>query len=329
MARFRMVVLGDSLQWGQGLLEKDKFTTLVKNRIAADLGATVILKSYARSGAHAAKKTTLSEQWQETGSNEDFNTGNYWGELGRHGNPTVQAQITRFISEERQRRLGVNLFLVDGGINDVGVFKIVDPATLWGTDPAILHQRWSNVCFKKMSNILYRIAKVIGPVPVVVTGYYPIFSSDSARELARIWLLQLNISMLPVVTSGILAQQLTKLSKIWAAVSKEGLKKAVDEANQQYAPASGLCFGYAHVAFQPENCVFASKPWLWGLKRTLTPEDPLWEQRAERAMTYAGYDAFDRVVAAYASVGHPNRTGAQQYYKAVAETLVGLGVLPA
>ena len=48
---FEMLVVGDSLIWGQGLEEKDKFYTLTKNWLQSELKKEVNLKVKAHSGA--------------------------------------------------------------------------------------------------------------------------------------------------------------------------------------------------------------------------------------------------------------------------------------
>ena len=65
-----VIALGDSIMWGQGLNETNKFSTLVRNRLATYLrgqGIGVDLRSYAHSGAEIRPEEgdSLEPLWGE------------------------------------------------------------------------------------------------------------------------------------------------------------------------------------------------------------------------------------------------------------------------
>src|SRR6267378_4379136 len=63
LPKYEMLVMGDSVVWGQGLEEDQKFYTLVKNEIGKRLGREVNLVNKSHSGAtiRPVDKTTLVE----------------------------------------------------------------------------------------------------------------------------------------------------------------------------------------------------------------------------------------------------------------------------
>ena len=108
-----MVVLGDSVMWGQGLLEEHKFHTQLKHHLAALTQMEVIEHVYAHSGATIWPKESA-----------DGNTP-LWGEVPV-AFPSITAQLVR--AKRETNTLRTVLVLVNGGINDVELVNIVHPA---------------------------------------------------------------------------------------------------------------------------------------------------------------------------------------------------------
>ena len=68
----RVLALGDSIMWGQGLKEKDKFTALVAAEIARKRATDVDVVRYAHSGA-----TVWSKAWRYSSSPDPADIGTF------------------------------------------------------------------------------------------------------------------------------------------------------------------------------------------------------------------------------------------------------------
>src|SRR5580698_2883875 len=101
---FRIVSIGDSVIWGQGLLPDEKFNTLVRQALPG--GAT--LESAAHSGAVIGATGA-------TGTPQP-------GEV-----PASRLSIIEQCDAYANSPDTVDLVLMNGGINDVGVANILNP----------------------------------------------------------------------------------------------------------------------------------------------------------------------------------------------------------
>src|SRR5712692_9098051 len=106
---FRVVTLGDSIMWGQGLRESEKFSTQIQQWLETTVGRSVQLDVFAHSRAVIAPDETHDQQSPKPGEVPD-----------RH--PSITAQATRVPHPE-----DVDLVMIDGGINDMGAQHIVNP----------------------------------------------------------------------------------------------------------------------------------------------------------------------------------------------------------
>jgi hypothetical protein len=154
MATYKILALGDSVMWGQGLLQGHKFAQLVADHVAAP-GRTVNLAALPHSGAVVCLDPT------PPGGFDAF----LYGELPRSF-PSIQSQLeiagqvpgyAPFLQPNdwdpaawRSTKLSLqqaiagysgvggqppDLILVDGGINDIGALQIAIPWDLNSPDP--------------------------------------------------------------------------------------------------------------------------------------------------------------------------------------------------
>jgi lysophospholipase L1-like esterase len=122
-----MLVVGDSLMWGQGLQESEKFYSLVKVAIQErNPGVTVRAIVRAHSGA------TIG--WNKGGTAERLD-----GEIPT-SYPTIQQQVEEFTGPPEAK--AIDLVLVDGGINDVKVDRILNPQILTEYLACVLTLGW-------------------------------------------------------------------------------------------------------------------------------------------------------------------------------------------
>src|SRR3954463_16608010 len=115
-ASFKVVVLGDSVMWGQGLFEHQKIHTLVASELAQH-GLIVQTVFQAHSGA------VIGEPDQKT------NKPPIDGEVPV-GEPTVFEQIEAAL-DGNERDESVDLVMISGGVNDVDITRILNVREWW------------------------------------------------------------------------------------------------------------------------------------------------------------------------------------------------------
>lgn len=287
-----LLAIGDSVCWGQGLLPEHKFGNLVAKKLAAGL------ESRAHSGA-------------VIGAGADQPNGPQPGEVPV-SLPTIRHQLGSYpdIAD-------VDIVLANGGINDIGVGRILSP---WTTQAQV--ETWTQQhCGRDMTELLTEIGNELRKpgAKVAVIGYYPILSSDSTHFADRMQA-QVFLEMHGVATGSaslkvsfdtdlLLSPAIRNCLEFWHRSDQE-LNGAVAAANQYFKGAPQFIF--VQLPFQEENAVFASHPLLWGLTPLLSAEDEVREER-EPACDAAFGDlvGLPKLIQCYrASAGHPNVEGA-------------------
>ena len=152
---FNMVVIGDSIAWGNGLNKKNKYPYLVADWLQEKLNRPVEVTVYAHSGATIAG---------ESGKSIDPNLNS--------GSPTLMDQASNIKNKD-----DVDLILVSGGINDVGVQNILDANT-----PVETIKTLSGSIRGPMTNLLAYLLDETD-AKIIVTGYYPLITEESKVEI--------------------------------------------------------------------------------------------------------------------------------------------------
>jgi len=323
---FRIASFGDSIVWGQGLLESDKFTMLVADTITARRGGSIAVFALDRFAHSGAVLAPVSGDAPDPGAPRA--PGDFTGECP-FMTPSVTAQLAGWsLATLSPQRGEIDLVIVDGGINDVAVTTILDP---FASDAA-LSAATTAACFTSMRGLLTTVLSTFPAVPVVVTGYYPIVSdrSDIAFLLPMIGALGLlGPVVLPLVPGAIpigfdpiaaaifylwVRQRLIDRSALFSSVANSSLATAVAAAGPRVA--------LAIPAFTPANSIFAPDAFLFGVGLStggLVPLDPVAGSRVATCGT-------GNVITTVASIGHPNVQGAKAYADAIAAVLPRLGL---
>jgi lysophospholipase L1-like esterase len=301
----KIAILGDSVAWGQGLAMADKYWYQVAAALGADPDNDVIVTAHSGAiiGVGVADATTANN-----------------GEVPFH-TPTILEQIAQVPNPG-----AVDLVLLNGGINDVGVDTIIDPFQ----DLHQLNQLTDQACFQDMSTLLGQVLTVFTKpgCRFVVTGYYPILSADSELEIVGGvdvfgHLLGIHGLGFPLnldhaaVTSKVCRQALA----FWQT-SEAALARAATAAAQSPA-ASGRPVQFVSTTFAAPNALFASQQYLFAFGDDLAPEDEVIAAR-ERSCDLQYPDPLDfvsREQCYHASVGHPNVQGAAVIAQAIKAAL--------
>ncbi len=153
MPPYKILTLGDSVMWGQGLAQPHKFVQLVADHLAAG-GREIAVAALAHSGAVVCLDPTPPAPFQYTLFGElprsfpsiasqsaiasgapgyaPFLQANDWDSGSwRAWKADLAQQIAGYVAPGG----GPDLILVDGGINDLGALQIVVPWLLGSPDP--------------------------------------------------------------------------------------------------------------------------------------------------------------------------------------------------
>lgn len=331
-----MLVLGDSIMWGQGLKTPDKAWWRLKNWLQEKTGRDVRERIEAHSGA-SIEATTGSEIF--TSKDGEVN-------LLR---PTINDQV-----DAAKKYYGnpaeVDLILINGCINDVDVRNLLDASTALDLLEANIKEK----CGGRMQSLLLRITREFPNAHVVVPSYYRIISplSDD-NSFARLLVKSLTTQKPEArrMSDKQMRANLVAISDLWYQVSTRSLAQAVEAVNsdlRQSAAKQRIIF--AEIEFSPEHAFSAPDTLLWnfmfgstnlsGLRHAIVvltlgtaaykPNDEVRDRRSKSCKeTYKRpkgkrEDKAQKeqrevryLACRYASLGHPNKMGALIYTEAI------------
>lgn len=339
MPTYKILTLGDSVMWGQGLQRGQTFAQLVANQVAGT-GPAVDLVELPHSGAVACLSPTpslpfdaflygelprsfpsISSQLEIAGQAPgyaSFLQPNSWDPPSwQAAKRSLQTAIAGFSGPGGKPP---DLILVDGGINDLGALQIVMPWDLDSPDPCVgqtvaaaaaagppggtvanvmkqlaasggdlstldasalpalsdakLQQLIDKYVYDRMRSLVGRLAVAFPTSRVIVTGYFPIFTTGSMAALqahpAAVVLAAhrsnqqetraaLSLAMSPGLDRVKFANQVVHQSTVWYQYGTARLRAVVDEANLLH----GNRFALASPAFGDDNGALAPDALLW------------------------------------------------------------------
>lgn len=286
-----MLVLGDSVMWGQGLEEYNKFYQLVFEQLSykyPGLQPPVVL---AHSGAVIG--AGIQSTWSTLPGEIPASAPTIFDQCNRYSNPSP-----------------VRVILIGGGINDVDVRVLLSPMTAAPELSALIKQH----CYADMKLLLETVgAKFSDPqCKIILLGYYPILSENSDHDSVPFLLKARGIPHADILlqSNAAISDPRDLAVQFWKE-SDLCFKAAVaDVADKRIT--------YVLPPFEAQNALFESDPWLWGLDfgADLAPEDEVADQRRVECVLRVPR-SLDCQQCIRASVGHPNATGAIKYYEAV------------
>jgi len=333
-----VLVLGDSISWGQGLKDEHKASSLVKSWLEQQTGREVRQMIQAHSGAIIGS-AELSEDKTARDAAAELD-----GELSR-AYPTINDQIDYAL--KMSNPAVIDLVVVNGCINDVDSRRLLNAANT----PDHIRELAQAKCGPPVEALLARIATVFPKAHVVIIGYYPILSEKTANDLfmralaKRFYMPEPGA---PKMNDKMLRARLITISREWYETSDQMLLAAARKIDAQLATrGSHQRVLFADPGFREENAFAAKESRLWGfnaswLRKMLVvltlgrvqlrtndeqrghrsdlcksffrkPTQETADQEAERA---------DRLTRCkLAAVAHPNRKGAAMYADAIGRSL--------
>ena len=335
---FNLLVLGDSITWGQGLRDDHKAWYLVNTWLEISARRKVHARIEAHSGA-------------VIGSPGD-SAGNpvppLDGEVNR-ALPSVNHQIDNalgFYSDPSQ----VDLVLVDGCINDLDARRLLNAVNT----PRGIRELTQEKCGPPVEALLSRITTAFPKAHVIITGYYPILSEKTESDLFMRAMVKRLYSGTAPMNDKQLRTRLIDISKEWYLTTNQMLAGATSKVDAQLAAkGSGQRALFAEIVFRPEHSFAAPQSRLWGFdasflrkllviltlgRVTLKTNDERRNQRGASCKetfrppageTKAQERARENriMLCRLAAIGHPNREGASMYAEAISKQLKLLGWL--
>jgi lysophospholipase L1-like esterase len=292
---YRIVVLGDSVTWGQGLLPHEKFSYLVQQVIP---GSTLTVRAHSGATIGACAVTNAPPVDDEVPK----------------AHPTVLEQVEAFTDDPG----AVDLLVLTGGVNDLDVRFLLNPFT--ETDD--LRDKIERYCFCDMRELLRRTSKKFNKstARIVVTSYFLVLSKDSRFGRSPEFLLALGVPVAPFAAlfadGGPLWRKILEHARVFYRDSSSALSRAIGAEN---ADAGGR-LRLAAPPFTDANAALASDPWLFGINWDLSPQDNLVRER-RAACNRDELDPVRREQCYRASAGHPNVIGARKFADAILAAL--------
>jgi beta-glucosidase/6-phospho-beta-glucosidase/beta-galactosidase/lysophospholipase L1-like esterase len=302
---FRMMVFGDSILWGQGLVESQKIHNHVKSFMRQQHGD---IETYCDLRAHSGAIIGIDDPTVAAALDGEIPTD--------YPTITQQAEATDIDAPET-----VDLVLVNGGINDINFRRILDPSV--GEDT--LRDLIDRHCRQDMERLLVRIADRFNKATIIVTGYYPIFSEESNLLSMTAFLSLLGVALAQiggVLVGGVISiamkDQVVRRAALFAAESEKCIQRAVDAANLQSSKRRVL---FAQPEISRTHATLASDPWIFGVGFAGAPEDSAVAPGRAMLCESAPAGRCDVTTCRVASMGHPNARGAQAYAEEITALL--------
>jgi len=328
--QLNMLVLGDSIMWGQGLNEQHKAWYQVKSWLKENTNRDVRENIEAHSGAVVGVNDV---PW----SNDSPRDGEVSSAV-----PTVNHELDRALRSYASPAQ-VDLVLVDGCINDVDIRNLLNAAN--STDD--VKRMATEKCGIPMQSLLTRVASSFPSAHVIVTGYFPIISEKTPNSLLMQAMTRMFYQPGPKpakLKRKNLRERLIAVSRTWYQASNAALGDAVDKVTVELAAKGSRQRAlFVEIPFAPEYSFNAPDTHLWGFNAsflrkllavltlgrvTLKTNDETQRQRvsscnehykrpAGETSSQRGTREMRRMLCWYASLGHPNRKGSAIYADAI------------
>lgn len=308
---FNIVAIGDSVMWGQGLLAPHKFATRVRDWLAGQLGTPVAPVNWkAHSGAVTYPDPDRATQED---SALDGEVPSDW--------PTISHQISLASSAavpDQVPASDVDLVLINGCANNVGIVNVLSPSP----DDSALRRDTRAVCGAGMTNVLREAVERFPNAKIIVSGYFPYISTESALDklLPVMGVVGFVVPPDPLVGGLIFTAsyraRVAARSDVFFQESNSSLQSAVDTVNGM--PFEGRSrfnqIRLARLNPAPNNSYAGSDSWQWLIPAPPFAQDEVYDHRRSEC---AKLLPSPTLTCLQASMGHPNVAGAQAYAAAI------------
>lgn len=335
---FELLVLGDSIMWGQGLKEHQKFSFQVAQWLGDKLpGVAVHRHVFAHSGARI-ERDDVEDAKQPTHGEVPNNFPSIFAQLDAARSATFShpkhAGAPAISVHPTTNAASVALVLVDGGINDFGTKTILtlDPSK----DGEWVRETTRDVCVARMNALLPEVAAAFPNAKIVITNYFQIVSKRS--NMVYVWEL---LRMWNIVGGAInwgsedLRAKLSEQSLAFHEESTAGFRKAVRDVTSQVVatakpvPVGSVATSVESILQRPSRVALAEIPFgpdhAYGAPETLlfyvNEPDPAASVRKPKCVDQVPNASLELPNCLLAATGHPNVNGAKVYASAITNVL--------
>lgn len=317
------LIVGDSLIWGQGLEEKDKFYSLTADwlrREAFGREKNVDLKVKAHSGSTLKLHPDVAEKFKKAGREETF----YLHPEVNVGFPSTWKQIEVAADEYKASgKRGADLIMLSGGITDITVAKVLDPFGDNKDLPPLIER----YCRDDMYDVLEHAISKHPDASIVVIGYFPMVSkASSQRRLLNSWLESMDFpgGLKPLANNPVsrklfftrIRKKATERSRIFIDLSNKYFQTTIARFNQKH-PGRAV---FVRSPITEAESYEADKTLLFRMGKDGIPEDSLALRRSAECnrslpelKKTTGVDHPVRFCE-IAGVGHPDPAGSRAYF---------------
>lgn len=233
---FEFLVAGDSLIWGQGLAETDKFYSLTAEWLRKSRGKNVKVKVKAHSGSTLKFHPDEAAKYAQIGRDENF----FYKPEVNVGFPSIYKQIDTAADEYKKEGKSADLIMVGGGITDITTSKVFDPKG----DDEQLKRDIARYLREDMFDVLDLAASRNPNAKIIVVGYFPVITKYSnSGKLLNAWLEALsfprflkfvpNNPLVRPIFFNKLRRRAIERSRIWLETSNTCISEAVARLNQK------------------------------------------------------------------------------------------------
>jgi hypothetical protein len=322
---FEFLVVGDSLVWGGGLREEQKFYSLTRDWLQAEAFGgprAVNLKVKAHSGATLALHPDEAAAFERAGRSDRV----YFEPEINVGFPSVKTQIDIALSEYgEENRHKVDLLMLSGGLADISTAAILNP---FGDDAA-LRRDIEKYLSHSMYEVLHHARQVFPNALLAVISYFPMLSPKTpAGKLFNATLESYNFpGPLKPVANNVATRQFfrfirknaIKRSRIWFEESTLRMQETVAKFNSE----GGARAVFVKTPITEDTAFETPNSLLFRMGKKGRVDDFLYDERKAqcgRALpelkktTGIEYPVRFCEIAA---VGHPNIEGSKAYVESI------------
>src|SRR5882672_8263009 len=296
---FHMLVLGDSIMWGQGLKEDEKFSSRIRCWLQEKVNREVKVHVEAHSGAVISGGSSAQPAFIPASGEVNSTT------------PTINQQLDHAVQFYTEHQSSPSLILMNGCINDVGVKNLLAASTSLED----LRAQARTNCGENMRALLQRMT-----------------DKEMRERLIAIsdeWYKASTVSLLDAVqktnASGE-SEPFSRVSFVEILFGPEHLFAAPDSLLWNFKFASTNLSGFTKIivlvsfgtaAYKPNDHVRESR--VKSCEETFKKPKGIKEDKKDKT---AREDLF--LICRYASLGHPNQMGALIYTEAIKGQLLQL-----
>jgi hypothetical protein len=322
---FEMLVIGDSIIYGQGLREENKFYNLVKSWLQTELKRDVILNVKAHSGA----RISLHEDDLTGMRRGGISDTKFYNHEVPMSFPSIESQIN-LAEKDYKNPQTVDLIMLTGGITDLIVADILNGKG----DDAQLKTEIVKYCGDSMFSLLEKSAAVFPNAKIVVIGYFPPISSKSKGSKVFNAMLELYSfpRLLKPLANNVLTRQFLRgmkkrairRSQIWAADSTREFQTAIAKLNGKFDKPRAF---FVQSPINDENTYATKNSLLWEMGKNGKSDDETFDARKTactadlKEINAATKLNYPQRFCELSGLGHPDIEGSKAYAEAVKDKL--------